>query len=320
MLLKTIHETRLSYAEAITESIVELRMAPRQAQDQHRLSFTLAIGPKAMVNSYFDFLGNTVHTFTINPPHKEILIIATSIVETDRPLIDVTEIGAFWPIDPAMLDFRMWDYLQFNGPVVDSPQLRAMVEELYPHNNLPLGELAMRMLMMINNKFIYEKGITTAASPITDTLEHRKGVCQDFTHLMIGMSRALGIPARYISGLVHPDTAGYRGFTQTHAWCELFFPGYGWIAFDPTNCCVVGGNFIVVAVGRDYRDVAPNRGVYRGGSKELMDVIVKSEVLAAIPSDLFAERYHSIPIAVASITPNRSFAIQSQHQEAQQQQ
>ena len=76
---------------------------------------------------------------------------------------------------------------------------------------------------------------------------------------MIGFARALGIPARYVSGLVHPENTEYRGFTQTHAWCELYFPTYGWIAFDPTNCCVVGPNFIQVAVGRDFRDVAPSK-------------------------------------------------------------
>lgn len=320
MLLKFVHETRMSYAEPITESVVELRMAPRQARDQHRLSFMLALGPRTQVSSYFDWLGNTVHTFTINPAHREIQIVATSIIETDRPLLDVTELGDLWFSNPPKPNYQMWDYLQFGGPVVDSPLLREVVEKLYPHDNLPLGELAMRMLFLINTSFQYEKGVTQAFSPITEALEHRKGVCQDFTHLMIGMARALGIPARYISGLVHPENSGYRGFTQTHAWCELYFPSYGWIAFDPTNCCVVGANFIQVAIGRDYRDVAPNRGVYRGASKEAIDVVVKSEVLDAIPSDLFAERFQSLPVAVTLSSTPKTFAIQSQHQQETQQQ
>lgn len=317
MLLKFIHTTLLDYSEPITESVVEVRMAPRQESDQHRLSFELAVGPRASVNSYFDWLGNTVHTFTINPAHREIRMVATSVVETDRQAIDVTELADRWPLEG---DDRLWDYLQFSGPVVDSPVLRQMIQQLEPRPHLPLGELAIRMLNAIHLNLVYEKGITTAASPITDALEHRKGVCQDFAHIMIGLSRALGIPARYVSGLVHPINAEFRGFTQTHAWCELFFPSTGWIAFDPTNHCVVGPDFVKVAVGRDFRDVAPNRGVFRGAGKESMTVTVSSEVLNSIPRDLFAERYQVIQTAVTIPESLRSYALQAQHQDEQQQQ
>lgn len=319
MLLRFTHETNLTYGDSITESVVELRMAPRQETDQHRLSFMLAVGPRAGVNSYFDWLGNMVHTFTVRAPHREVRMVATSIVETDRKQIDVTELGDTWPINRPM-DYRMWEYLQFGGPIIDSPALRQMVERLQPREGIPLGELAMRMLDSIYNGLIYEQGVTTSECPITTTLELGKGVCQDFTHVMVGLARALKIPARYVSGLVHPETSDYRDVTQTHAWCELFFPTIGWIAFDPTNHCVVGPNFAKVAIGRDYRDVAPNRGVYRGTAKESMSVVVKSELLGAIPADLFAERYQSIQIAVPAVEPQKHFAIHSQHQEAQQQQ
>src|SRR5687767_3831450 len=222
MLLKLTHTTDLAYSDLITESTMELRMAPRQEQDQHRLSFTLALGPPASALSYFDWLGNSVHAFTVNSFHKQIRIVATSVVETGRATADVRELPDRWPVCPGDCDYSVYDFLQFGGPVVDAPLLRNLVAELKPQDGMPLGDLAMDMLDLINNRFTYRKGITNAASPITEVLQHGTGVCQDFTHLMIGMARALGIPARYTSGLLHPnaptganpgEAGAFRGFT-----------------------------------------------------------------------------------------------------------
>jgi transglutaminase-like putative cysteine protease len=149
------------------------------------------------------------------------------------------------------------------------------------------------------------------------------GVCQDFAHLMVGLARALKIPARYVSGFIHPDADRFRGFTQTHAWCELLFPSAGWIGFDPTNRCVIGGNFVKVGVGRDYRDVAPNRGQYTGNAKETIDVLVQSEELNNIPPELAAERVQSleVPIFAAGYAGHRELVNQQiEHQQQQQQQ
>src|SRR5437762_3076815 len=221
MLLRLTHTTDLVYSDLISESAMELRMAPRQEDDQHRLSFTLAIGPTAPATSYFDWLGNTVHAFTINPFHKQVRIVATSVVETNRPQLDVATLPDRWPVCPGDCDYTVYDFLQFGGPVVDSPLLRNLAAELRATDGMPLGELASRMVRLINERFTYRKGITTAASPITDLLEKGSGVCQDFTHLMIGLSRAVGVPARYVSGLLHPHAGRsaeksheYRGLTQ----------------------------------------------------------------------------------------------------------
>src|SRR5262249_39545242 len=148
-------------------------------------------------------------------------------------------------------DYAIYDYLQFGGAVVNCPELGALVAELGPHPGAPLGPLVLRALQLINDRFTYEKGVTTATSPITEILQHRRGVCQDFTHLMIGLARAMGIPARYVSGFLHPDQQRFRGYAQTHAWCELFFPSAGWIGVDPTNNSVINAHFVKVAVGRD---------------------------------------------------------------------
>ncbi len=132
MLLRITHETNLAYSDLIAESAMELRMAPRQEIDQHRLSFQLAIGPAAAVGSYFDWLGNTVHTFAVNPFHREIQIVATSVVETDRMVPNIWGITDPWPIRRESLDYSVYDYLQFGGPIVDCPQLRELATSLRP--------------------------------------------------------------------------------------------------------------------------------------------------------------------------------------------
>jgi transglutaminase-like putative cysteine protease len=319
MLLKLIHQTDLLYSEPVSGTVMELRMAPRQEQDQHRLSFTLGIGPAAQVASYFDWLGNTVHTFSVFPPHKQLRIVATSVVETDRQRQQPEKFADLWPVPPDKHDYTVYDYLQFGGPVVDSPQLRKLTEYLAPEPGMSLGELALRMVHLIDEKFTYKKGVTTAASPITDMLNTGGGVCQDFTHLIIGMARALKIPARYVSGLVHPDAERFRGFSETHAWCEMLFPSAGWIGFDPTNRCVVGGNFVKVAVGRDYRDVPPNRGQYTGNAVEKIEVAVQSQELAAIPPELAAERIVSLNVPVVTAAPGTHREFVNQQVEHQQQ-
>jgi transglutaminase-like putative cysteine protease len=322
MLLKLTHTTDLTYSDFISESVMELRMAPRQEQDQHRLSFTLAIGPGTTALSYFDWLGNTVHSFTVNGFHKQIRIVATSVVETEgnRPALE--GLADTWPLAAGDYDYTCYDYLQFGGPVVDSPALHALADAVRPAPGTPLIHLAWRMLGAINTGFTYRKGITNAASPITDMLESKAGVCQDFTHLMIGLARSLQIPARYVSGLIHPDAERYKGFTQTHAWCELLFPTVGWVGFDPANNCPVGENFVKVAVGRDYRDVPPNRGVYRGKARETIDVQVHSEELTTVPPELAAERYQAldIPAYPAGSVGHREMVNQQQEVQQQEQQ
>jgi transglutaminase-like putative cysteine protease len=321
MLLKVTHTTDLSYSDLISESIMELRMCPRQEQDQHRLSFNLAIGPRTAVTSYFDWLGNSVHAFTVNKFHRQIRIVATSVVETQRFRIDADDFPDSWPLDSSKFDYDTWDFLNFSGPICDSPALRELANQVSAKEGESLGKIANRMLELIHGGFAYQRGLTNAASPITDVLEHKAGVCQDFTHLMIGLSRALGIPARYVSGLVHPDREKYKGFTQTHAWCELFFPSVGWIGFDATNHCTVSQNFVKVAVGRDYRDVPPNKGVYRGKAVESIAVAVHSDELDAIPQSLAAERIESLPIDMfneyAVLMDRSTAAHQQEHQQQQ---
>lgn len=297
-------------------------MAPRQEAHQHRLSFSLAIGPASNVKSYFDWLGNSVHAFSINALHNKIQIIATSVVETNPYTVQLDRLPDVWESDYRW-DYTLYDFLQYGGPVVDTPLLRELAASLIakvPKNgSVKLGDVALEMLRTVDEEFTYEKGVTTAASPITEILEHRRGVCQDFTHLLLGLSRALNIPARYVSGYIHPDKQRFRGYAQTHAWIEIYIPSVGWVGIDPTNNCVVGENFVKVAVGRNYQDVPPNKGVYKGEGAEGIDVVVESEQLETIPTELAAEKTSALNIPVFSGNIDEQIQQLKQQQEQQQQ-
>lgn len=321
MLLKITHTTDLTYSEPISESVMELRMLPRQEQDQRRLSFGLAIGPPTTPSNYLDWLGNAVHAFTINDFHDRIKIVATSVVETDAPPRAACDLPDTWPpAGGAGGDYSLYDFLQFGGPVDDCAALRQLVDSIEPRPGMRLAELGNRMLETIDQKFTYRQGVTTAASPIRETLEHGWGVCQDFTHLMIGMARVLGIPARYVSGFLHPEGDLFRGYTQTHAWAELYFPSFGWAGFDPANKCGISENFVKVAYGRDFRDVPPNKGIYRGNADESIQAVVHSELLESVPAELTTDRMHQIfvPTYPAKHAPYRDQVIlQQEHQQQQ---
>lgn len=326
MLLSITHTTDLHYTDFINESVMELRMAPLQEQYQHRLSFGLDIGPATTVKSYFDWLGNTIHAFSINALHKQIQIIATSIVRTDPRQSRLEHFPDVW-IRDSNFDYAMCDFLLFGGPVVESGQLRELANSVLSQvtqRNAPvkLGSLVNALLRLIDEKFVYQKEITNASSTITEILDHGKGVCQDFTHLFIGLARALNIPARYVSGYIHPDRQRLRGYTQTHAWVEVFFPSMGWVGVDPTNNCTVGENFVKVAIGRNYHDVPPNKGIYKGKGEEKMDVSVHSEELLAIPLEMAAERTGALnlPCYAGSRLDLREQQAEQEQQEQQEQQ
>lgn len=323
MLLELTHTTDLTYSDLISESVMELRVTPRQELDQHRLSFDLSIGPPTSATSYFDWQGNTVHSFAINRFHNQIQIVATSVVETDRPHLNLAGLPDVWPL-PSDWGYEFFDYTQFDGPIVPDPRLAAIVSSLHPANGMRLGELVHRLLNALPTQFEYRKGVTTAASPITDILDKGGGVCQDFTHLAIAVLRSLGVPSRYVSGLAHSDTDHHlRGASQTHAWAEAWFPQTGWVGIDPTNNCVVDENFVKVAIGRHFGDVSPNRGVYKGKASESIDVKVTSRRLPTIPPELAAERLGAIDIPAFPVGSAQQFEFARAalaHQQQQQQQ
>src|SRR3954469_6338613 len=141
MLLQLTHTTDLSYTDLISESVMELRMCPLQEADQHRLSFALAIGPRTSVTSYFDWLGNTVHAFTVNRFHRNIRIVATSVVETQRFRLDAQDLPDLYHPGGAdgSYDHDVWDFLNFSGPIVETPALHKLADEIAAQDGEPLG-------------------------------------------------------------------------------------------------------------------------------------------------------------------------------------
>jgi transglutaminase-like putative cysteine protease len=322
MLIGIEHTTELSYSGLISETVMELRMAPRQESGQQRLSFDLAVGPTCQIRSYFDWLGNTVHAFSINGLHKSVKIVASSVVQTHHQHSRSGSLPDRWP--PSNLpDYTLLDFLKLESPIGDCPELDRVVGEIKPRESARQLDVAMEVMRYVSDEFQYEKGVTSVSTTVEEVLTHRRGVCQDFAQVMVGILRKLAIPCRYVSGFIHAGNRGYRGATQTHAWCEAYFPSAGWVGFDPTNNCPAGENFVKMAVGTNYRDVPPHKGVYRGSARETMSVSVITRELRELTNRLVGERTGSLEVPVFNFAgrgPVGGWILDEQVQQQQQQQ
>lgn len=322
MLIGIEHTTELSYSGLISETVMELRMAPRQEAIQQRLSFDLAVGPTCQIRSYFDWLGNTVHAFSVNGLHKSVKIVASSVVQTSHRHPKTHGAVDQWPM-VGLPDYTLLDFLKLEDPIGDCEALNQIAKEVKPREQAPLLDVAHAVMKFISDEFQYEKGVTGVSTTVEEVLNYRRGVCQDFAQVMVGILRKLGIPARYVSGFIHAGQRGYRGSAQTHAWAEAYFPSIGWIGFDPTNNCIAGENFVKMAVGGNYRDVPPHKGVYRGSARETMSVSVITRELQELTSRLVGERTGSLDVPVFNFSgrgPVGGWILDEQVQQQQQQQ
>jgi transglutaminase-like putative cysteine protease len=278
MLLRIQHETRLSYSEPVTETMLEVRMGPPSTEDQANLGFRLVLAPSAFVTVYSDGFGNRVDMFNIMSPYRELLIRASSIVQTHRRPGD-DRLGAVqWEPERAIpLDAQEFLY---PSPLVDrDPDLAAFTANL-PEPRGSLREIVDQLMQAVRERLRYEKKVTTANTPVGEALRLERGVCQDFAHLFIGAARGLGIPARYVSGYLHQP-----GEIATHAWCQVWGGPAGWVDVDPTPGHFAGDDHVVIAIGRDYADVPPNRGVFKGTANETITVSVTVEPIERMPID-----------------------------------
>lgn len=289
------HVTRFRYSEPISESFTEIRKRPLDEATQRCLSFELITSPRAAVQTYLDMWGNHVHHFNILRAHKRLEILTRTLVEVQpRPLPPAGAITYdLWPeIDQCQQLSEFWDYLSESQYVQFTPNLRDFAQELSltGREKDPYG-LLLQLSQLIYDQFEYDQKRTTVDSGVDEVLAHRAGVCQDFTHLLIALARLAGIPARYVSGyLFHrtePTNKDRSASDATHAWVEAWFPGWGWLGIDPTNNVLVQERHIRVAIGRDYADVPPNRGVFTGQATSELMVAVK--VLPAEISPLMEE-------------------------------
>lgn len=272
------HVTRFRYTHAISESVMEVRMQPRTEGLQRCLRFKLATNPPARVMNYGDHLGNIVHSFDLPGRHAQLIMQAESVVEIQRPpaLPDALPKEAWNDIETMLMAHDFWDFLADSPRVEQSQLLMQFATELELNRNLdPLSAL-LELNHKIYQSFDYDSGSTEVDSPIDVALEARKGVCQDFAHIMLGIVRGLGIPARYVSGYLYYQSKTDRSTPDaSHAWVEALLPGLGWIGFDPTNDILAGERHIRVAIGRDYSDVPPNKGVFKGVAESQLEVDVR---------------------------------------------
>ena len=277
MLLRISHETRLTYSNPVSETIFEVRMAPQSDEDQTVLGYRLRIAPRGAVTSYRDGFGNRVDLFNLVIPYRELYIHSTSFVRTHRRLSAARLAGVAWPGEqPPSLDAL--EFLQFSGLVRHDRELDAFIAALPPRQG-SLADVCRMLMDRIRSTLNYERKITDVHTPVGDALRLGRGVCQDFAHLFLAASRSIGLPARYVSGYIHQP-----GELATHAWCQVWAgQGVGWVDVDPTHGYFPEDDHVVTAIGRDYLDVPPNRGLWKGEAEEEISVRVKVEVADRIP-------------------------------------
>jgi transglutaminase-like putative cysteine protease len=258
------HTTRFAYTGPITETMMELRLTPLDGRGQRLLEFALRISPRVKLETYRDGYGNLVHYFNLLRAHQKLRVTSRSLVEMDG------DIG-------AREDDLVFDFLRFREPVTDEPGVRALAVRHAPADlaSATAVERALDSLTVaISHDFAYDPAVTNVYTGVGEVLELRAGVCQDFAHLFIAAARAMRVPARYVSGYIHVPGPGGVMEGASHAWAEAWVPGTGWVGFDATHPVRAGENHVRVAVGRDYRDAAPTRGVYVGMATGTMVVNV----------------------------------------------
>jgi len=285
------HLTSFRYNPSVGETLMEVRLQPRSDTQQRCLAFSLDVQPRTNVMIYRDFYGNTVHHFDIPGKHDSVQVLAESTVE----MLPRRDIASFpqsnWDeLDELVSQGDYWEMLlpsQFAVATEKLEQLRA--EFRLERYGDPLA-LLQKLNASLYEAFEYAPNATRVDSPIDEALETRSGVCQDFAHIMIALVRQLKIPCRYVSGyLYHEDKCHDRSPAgASHAWVEAYLGEAGWVEFDPTNNLMGCERHIRVAVGRDYADVPPTRGVHRGESESELAVTVHVSLVDAPKPEDFA--------------------------------
>jgi transglutaminase-like putative cysteine protease len=274
--LRITHLTGFHYGGEVTASYNEARMLPTSGAEQLVLYSNLEILPISAHHTYVDYWGSRVSSFEILTPHKELSLTATSLVEV-RPR-DHPGHSLSWA-DLAEAAERATDYVEQRKQTkrTEPPaEVVALAREIAGGTDNPCAA-ALAICVRIGESVEYMQGVTGVHTTAAEAWAHRKGVCQDIAHLALGALRAVGIPARYVSGYLHPKPNAAIGETvagESHAWVE-WFCGHEWRGFDPTNQIDIGDRHVTVGRGRDYNDVPPLRGVYAGPFKSVLFVTVE---------------------------------------------
>ncbi len=279
MLYQATHTTRYLYEAPVSQCLSESRLTPRTFPGQRLHTSRLQVDPEpAVLQQRTDYFGNEVTTFAVLRAHDQLITAATSIVEVEAPPAPRSSITweaardlvAAQPDDPALDAYEF----VFSSPFVPlPPDLLEYATPSFPQG-APLLEAASHLARRIYREFVYRPASTVIEMPLLQVLANRQGVCQDFAHIMIGALRALGLPARYVSGYLRSG-ANYQGAEASHAWVSVYLPDHGWVDFDPTNDVLPTDGHVTLAWGRDYGDVTPLKGITLGGGGQTVEVAVR---------------------------------------------
>ena len=278
------HISRYRYSAPVQSSAMTLCFKPRDDGGQSVVGFDIETEPEIGLTQETDYFGNTKHYLILHKPHESLEIVSTATVEVanQEPVPDSVGEETWEALRGRRDSVEHWVYTHESPMARPSPQLEAFMSGrgLEEPSGDPLNALK-RLSNTLHESFEYMPGSTSAISPIEEILQTGKGVCQDYAHVMITVARGWGVPTRYVSGYlyVEDDTGNPIPSAAGHAWVECLVPGLGWVGLDPTNNWIVGERHVRVAVGRDYRDVSPTRGVMLGAGETRLEVEVRMESL-----------------------------------------
>jgi transglutaminase-like putative cysteine protease len=282
------HITRLEYATEVMEGVMDARLGPLSDEHQRWSRFELRAQPNASVSRYVDGFGNAAHLITLRRAHR--FLEVTSHGEVETLMADPFAHPSKAP--PALSAAERADYLLPSTLVPHDAEIESLAAPFRPSLSEDIFTVTQRLMNLVYESFTYEQRVTDVFTTVPDIIAARRGVCQDFAHVLIALCRSIQVPARYVSGYIvtshQNQTQSLGGMTQSqsqsqeprrgadasHAWVEVFTPLHGWRGLDPTNNLVASEHHVKMAIGRDYRDVSPSRGAYRGGASEHLSVIV----------------------------------------------
>jgi transglutaminase-like putative cysteine protease len=284
LIYRVRHQTIYDYVDTVSVSHHAVRLTPRDLHGQRRRSVQLSVWPEPpfAATTHTDFFGNIVNSFTLPESHTRMSVEASSELEVQ--VVAHPPFGESLPWDrvrdtvPADHSREGLDAFQFvfdSQRVSAKPELADYARDSFPAGR-PLLEAVLDLTARIHQDFRFDAKATEVTTPVETFFEKRRGVCQDFSHLLVACMRSLGLPARYVSGYLRtmppPGRPRLVGADASHAWCAAWCPSFGWVDFDPTNKCVPSDGHITLAWGRDYSDVSPIRGVLLGGAKHSLKV------------------------------------------------
>ena len=285
--MKIKHVTSYDYAEPVSLSLHQAMLKPRTLPAQSVANSYLAIEPAPRSLDFrVDYHGNLVSYFEIDSPHRELVVTATSEVYlTPTVPADLTASSPMEQIASRLAlprndeELAAAEFLALSPYAPRSERLANYGRDLFWAGR-PYLDGVRDLMEKIHSEFRYDPEVTTISTPAATVLAHKRGVCQDYAHVMISCLRSLGGPARYVSGYLVPR-AGVVGDQASHAWVSAYCPELGWVDFDPTNNVVPVDGHVTLAWGRDYSDVSPLRGVIFGGGEHVIKVSVEISRLAS---------------------------------------